>query len=64
VDLRLRLDGTGKVAAITVERSSGHKVLDDAAVAAARRSRFRILSSVNVSNAWGRMRYRFEIDSG
>lgn len=64
VDLRLRLDDTGKVAAVTVERSSGFKVLDDAAVAAARRSRFRILSPVHAPDAWGRMRYRFEIGSG
>jgi len=64
VDLRLRLDDTGKVAAVTVERSSGFKVLDDAAVAAARRSRFRILNPGYAPDAWGRMRYRFEIGSG
>jgi protein TonB len=63
VDLRLQIDTAGRVATVGVERSSGFKVLDDAAVAAARRSRFRI-RALEGAAAWGRMRYRFEIGDG
>jgi protein TonB len=65
VDLRLRIDGTGRVSAVTVARSSGFGVLDDAASAAARRSRFQLRSREEMSSAvWGRMRYRFELSGG
>jgi TonB family protein len=53
------------VATVAIERSSGFKVLDEAAVAAARRSRFRLQGPVQPPAAsWGRMRYRFEMGSG
>jgi protein TonB len=65
VDLRLRIDGAGRVSTVTVARSSGFGVLDDAAATAARRSRFQIRSREGMSGAvWGRMRYRFELGDG
>jgi len=65
VDLRLRLDPAGGVSEVGVARSSGFKVLDDAAMAAARRSRFHLRSRDGTSGrVWGRMRYRFEIGGG
>jgi protein TonB len=63
VDLRLRLDGEGRVTAVEVARESGFSVLDDAAVAAARRSRFRLRGSQGEA-VWGQMRYRFELGGG
>lgn len=65
VDLRLRLDDGGRVATVAIERSSGFKVLDEAAMAAARRSRFRLREPIrSPATSWGRLRYRFEIGSG
>lgn len=65
VDLRLRIDGAGRVSAVNVARSSGFGVLDDAAAAAARRSRFQLRSREEMSGVvWGRMRYRFELGGG
>ncbi len=63
VDLRLRLDGAGRVIAVEVARESGFNVLDEAAVAAARRSRFR-LDAAPGGAVWGQMRYRFELGGG
>jgi TonB family protein len=63
--LRLRLDDGGRVATVAIERSSGFKVLDEAAMAAARRSRFRLREPIrSPATSWGRLRYRFEIGSG
>lgn len=65
VDIRLRINGAGRVSAVTVARSSGFGVLDDAATDAARRSRFQLRSRDGMSGAvWGRMRYRFELGGG
>jgi len=65
VDLRLRLDPAGRVSEAGVACSSGFRVLDDAAMAAARRSRFHLRSRDGTSGpVWGRMRYRFEIGGG
>jgi TonB family protein len=65
VDLRLGLDPAGRVSEVGVARSSGFRVLDDAAMAAARRSRFHLRSRRGTSGpVWGRMRYRFEIGGG
>lgn len=65
VDLRLRLDAFGRVSAVEVARSSGFELLDGAAVAAARRSRFHLNARDGTAEpAWGRMRYRFELGGG
>jgi protein TonB len=64
VDLRLRLDRDGRVIAVEVARQSGFGVLDDAAVAAARRSRFRLSGAQGAGGVWGQMRYRFELGGG
>jgi len=68
VDLRLRLNGAGRVTAVEIARESGFSVLDDAAVAAARRSRFRLgggrVSGQVRGSVWGQMRYRFELGGG
>lgn len=65
VDLSLRLDAVGRVSNVSVARSSGFKALDEAAAAAARRSRFRVSGRGGVSGTiGGRMRYRFELGGG
>lgn len=65
VDLRLQLDAAGHVTAVKVARASGFAVLDQAAIAAARRSRFRISTrSRHATSVWGLMRYRFELGEG
>jgi TonB family protein len=61
VEVRLRIDGAGRVAAAEVARSSGHAALDRAAVAAARDSRFTAAAG---DGFWGRMGYGFELDGG
>jgi protein TonB len=65
VDLRLRIDAAGRVGDVEVARASGFPVLDDAAVRAARRSRFRLPArhrDDDDGGVWGRIRYRFEIE--
>lgn len=65
VDLRLQLDAAGRVTAVEVARASGFTVLDQAAMNAARRSRFRVRGgSPRAAAVWGRMRYRFELGDG
>ena len=67
VDLRLRLDGAGRVTAVEIARESGFDILDAAAVAAARKSRFRVNGGrPGQADAalWGQMRYRFELGGG
>jgi TonB family protein len=67
VDLRLRLDDSGRVTAVEIARESGFSVLDDAAVAAARRSRFQLSgrrAGQGYGSIWGQMRYRFELGGG
>jgi TonB family protein len=62
VDLRLRIDAAGRVTEVAVVRASGFQILDDAAVAAARESRFRLGDDERrAGGVWGRMRYRFEL---
>ncbi len=62
VDLRLRIEAGGRVAEVVVVRASGFRVLDDAAIGAARRSRFHLADvQRRAGPVWGRMRYRFEL---
>jgi protein TonB len=64
VDLRLRLDPTGRVTAVEVAKESGFGILDAAAIAAARKSRFRLAAGRGGGPVWGQMRYRFELGDG
>jgi protein TonB len=60
VDVRLRVSGDGTVAEASVARSSGHAVLDAAAVSVARRSRFRV--PAGGASLRGQLRYRFVLE--
>ena len=59
VDVLLSFEADGSVGAAELRRSSGHEVLDRAAVAAARRSRFRLPAG---SATVARMEYRFALE--
>jgi protein TonB len=64
VELRVRIDASGRVEAAEVARSSGFAALDQAALAAARASRFSSLAAARLEEAlWGRMRYGFELET-
>jgi protein TonB len=60
VDVSLVLLADGRVQSASVHRSSGYSILDEEAVAAARRSRFQLAQGVTAP-VRGRIEYRFEL---
>ena len=60
VDVALVLLADGRVDSASVRRSSGYSILDEEAVAAARRSRFQLAQGVDAP-VHGRIEYRFEL---
>jgi periplasmic protein TonB len=60
VDVGLVLGADGRVYEARVQRSSGHRVLDDVALAVARRSRFTV-AHADGEPLRGRMEYRFRV---
>ena len=62
VDVNLEVRRDGSVGGARVGRSSGFLALDTAAVAVARRSRFRL--PVGQTGARGHLRYRFRLEDG
>ena len=60
VDVGLEVTGDGSVRDARVRRSSGHRVLDDVAIAVARRSRFAVLNA-EAQVVSGRIEYRFRL---
>ena len=65
VDVRLSVLADGSVQDASLRRSSGYSVLDAAAIAVARRSRFRPPASSGLPAPFrGRIEYRFELTTG